>query len=671
MNQIRLKLGKRLIPGCVTALIFALLFQSAALMPLEHMVYRLLFLLRGEQHWDPRLVLIAIDDPSLEVMGRFPWPREFYTQLLHTLIPSKPNVVVFNLIWSETSGEDRDLAAMFQNHGGVILAEAWDAQGRARPPVPLLQQNARGVGHVMKEIDGDGIVRQVYPWLDQEPALGLAAIAAYQAHLNLHIPPPQTGTPLWINWPGRSESLTRYSFADVLAGKVPAAAFQDKIILVGVTAVGMDPLVTPYRQSISDSGVYLHAAVIQNLLHQNFLKPIGWQALPFLIAFAPLLNWLLIQQSMRSQFGLVVVMLLTWMVLGLGCFQLNIWIPIAMPLALIGGTSMLTFCAERWRENILLKAEIVQRKRVEMELRYNLCHDDLTGLLNRRGFLECLEQSLLKLQEDRESSVVVYFLDLDRFKLINDAFGHFAGDQLLKQAADRLKDCLPGAKHIARFGGDEFAILLETLDDREAIVAVAQEIHKTLLLPSFINEQIIFMDASIGIVIVDSHDHQSAEHTIRDADIAMYVAKAKHEGHVIFQPVMQEAAYSSLTLEMELRQAIADQALQIYYQPIVDLTTGSIVGFESLLRWFHPQQGFISPLQFIPIAEETNLIIKLGEWAFLESCKTLKSWQDLKLISPQAFISVNLSVKQFTETRLTLPSEFLRRNTNLSPCPLA
>ena len=149
----------------------------------------------------------------------------------------------------------------------------------------------------------------------------------------------------------------------------------------------------------------------------------------------------------------MVIILLTWIGLGLGCFQLNIWIPIAMPLALIGGTSILTFCAERWRENILLKAEIVQRNRVEMELRYTLCHDDLTGLLNRRGFLECLEESLFKRQEDQKHSVVVYFLDLDRFKFINNAFGHFAGDQLLKQVADRLKDCLPGAKHIARFGG--------------------------------------------------------------------------------------------------------------------------------------------------------------------------------------------------------------------------
>lgn len=666
MNRIRLKLGKRLIPGFIAAFFFALLCQSSALMPVEHLVYRFLFLARGEQHWDPRIVLIAIDDSSLEVMGRFPWPRQSYTQLLQILMAGKPNVVAFNLIWSEPSDDDPYLGEMLRNHGRVILAEAWDARGNAITPVPLLEKEASHLGHVMKQMDEDGMVRQVYPWLNQEPALGLVATVAYQPNVPLPVKPdqdvqrapsasqgePQDETPVWINWPGPSNTLTRYSFADVLAGSVPVENFRDKIILVGATAVGMDPLVTPYSDSASDSGVYLHAAFIHNLLHQNFLKPMGWQVLPLLMGFAPILNWLLLRQSVRSQFGLVAVMMLTWMCLGIGCFQVGIWIPMVMPMALIGGTTILTLSTERWRENILLKSEIVQRERVETELRYNLCHDDLTGLLNRRGFLDRLQQSLAKTLEDQQFCIVVYFLDLDRFKLVNDAFGHFAGDQILKQVADRLKACISGTQNIARFGGDEFAILLENISDRETIVSMAQEIRKALLLPSFINEQIIFIDSSIGIVLVDSDYHHSAELTIRDADIAMYVAKARHEGHAIFHPMMQETAYSSLTLEMELRKAIVDQSFQIYYQPIVDLKTASIVGFEALLRWFHPQQGIISPLQFIPVAEETNLILKLGEWALLESCRTFKSWQDLGLIDLQAFISVNLSVKQFTETRL-------------------
>jgi diguanylate cyclase (GGDEF)-like protein len=356
-----------------------------------------------------------------------------------------------------------------------------------------------------------------------------------------------------------------------------------------------------------------------------------------------------------------------WVILGIGCFKLGIWIPLVMPIAIILGTSVLTLSAERLRENYLLKAEIAQRHKIETELRYNLCHDDLTGLLNRRGFLDRLQDSIMRIQEDPNYRFVVYFLDLDRFKFVNDAFGHFAGDQLLKQLADRLRNCVPSEAHLARFGGDEFAILLENISDQDTIVSTAQAIRKNLLIPSFIKQQIIFIDASIGIVVVDPDYHNNAELTLRDADIAMYVAKTQHTGYEIFHPIMQETAHSSLTLEMELHKAIADRAFEIYYQPIVNLETGAIVGFESLLRWFHPQYGFISPLQFIPIAEETNLIIDLGEWTFLESCRTLKSWQDLKLISPDAFISINVSVKQLTETKLLDHIDYVLTTTGLSP----
>jgi diguanylate cyclase (GGDEF)-like protein/PAS domain S-box-containing protein len=296
--------------------------------------------------------------------------------------------------------------------------------------------------------------------------------------------------------------------------------------------------------------------------------------------------------------------------------------------------------------------DITERRRAQDQLQYETLHDGLTGLPNRNLLIDRIEQAIKRNQRQNTNPFAVLFLDLDRFKVVNDSLGHLDGDQLLILVAQRLAQCARAGDTVARLGGDEFVILLEDVVDANAAVKVADRIHQSLEPAIILDHQEVFVTASIGIAIGDAQIYQQPADLLRDADTAMYRAKSRGQGgHEIFAPAMHTTALKRLQLQNQLRRAIEREEFLVYYQPIVSLIDHQIQGFEALVRWQHPEWGLVSPIEFIPIAEETGLIVAIDRWVLRTACQQLQRWQQYP--GQNALImSVNLSGKQFAQPGL-------------------
>ncbi|MEC4895766.1 MAG: EAL domain-containing protein [Oscillatoria sp. PMC 1051.18] len=296
--------------------------------------------------------------------------------------------------------------------------------------------------------------------------------------------------------------------------------------------------------------------------------------------------------------------------------------------------------------------DISDRKRAEEQLIYDALHDALTGLANRNLLMERLELALKRKKRHPDYLFAVLFLDLDRFKVVNDSLGHLVGDCLLIQVANILNKVVRSTDLVARLGGDEFIILLEELRGISDATRIAERILAEVREPFLLDEREVFTTASIGIVF-SSSEYQQASELLRDADIALYRAKEKGKARSqIFDREMHFRALQQLQLENDLRQALENQEFLVYYQPIVSLVTGMLTGFEALIRWQHPQRGLVSPDEFIPIAEETGLIVPIGKWVLHEACRRAKTWQEKFPRQQPLRMSINLSVQQLRETDL-------------------
>jgi diguanylate cyclase (GGDEF)-like protein/PAS domain S-box-containing protein len=314
--------------------------------------------------------------------------------------------------------------------------------------------------------------------------------------------------------------------------------------------------------------------------------------------------------------------------------------------------------------------DVTEQKQAEKQLLYNAFHDALTGLPNRALFMDRLKHALGEVKKGDGYSFGVLFLDLDRFKVVNDSLGHQIGDQLLVAAARRLEACLRPGDTVARLGGDEFAIILDHVRHVSDAIQAAERIRERLAAPFNISDHEVFISASIGIALNQTASEEPDE-IMRNADTAMYRAKDQGRGcFELFNKSMHARNAALSQLETGLRGALAHNEFSVHYQPIISLESWRISGFEALLRWEHPEHGYISPLKFIPVAEETGLIIQIGQWVLREACQQLRLWQEQFPSDPPLSISVNLSGKQFSQRDLIDCISQILSETGLDPSSL-
>jgi diguanylate cyclase (GGDEF)-like protein/PAS domain S-box-containing protein len=298
------------------------------------------------------------------------------------------------------------------------------------------------------------------------------------------------------------------------------------------------------------------------------------------------------------------------------------------------------------------QTDITARKLAEEKLLHDALHDGLTGLPNRSLFMDRLGQALAFQQRRADYRFAVLFLDLDRFKTVNESLGHTAGDVLLVQVARRLRAIARPGDTVARLGGDEFALLLGDFMDPDEPVHTAGRVQEALAAPYDLDGTEVFVTASIGVA-VGSRGYSRPEELLRDADTAMYHAKDLGRArHAVFDPEMHEHARARLQLDTDLRRAIERDELRLRYQPVVSLRSGQIVGCEALIVWEHPTRGTIPPGDFIPTAEETGLIVPIGRWALSQACQDAKAWNDALPRGPGVYVAVNLSAKQLVASAL-------------------
>jgi diguanylate cyclase (GGDEF)-like protein/PAS domain S-box-containing protein len=313
--------------------------------------------------------------------------------------------------------------------------------------------------------------------------------------------------------------------------------------------------------------------------------------------------------------------------------------------------------------------DITESKSLEEQLLLDAFHDPVTNLANRALFLDRLGVSFARIQRRKSTSFALLCIDIDRFKNVNDSLGHRKGDQMLVSVAKRLLKCVRFGDTVARLGGDEFAMILEDINGPADVEATVQRIQREIGKPFGLEGDEVFATVSIGIAIAGP-DYDKPENLLRDADTAMYRAKAEGKArHVIFDVAMRDQAVNLLQLETDLRRAVERNEFLIHYQPVVSLKAGEIVGFEALVRWQHPSRGLIAPSQFIPLAEDTGLIVPIGEWVLRESCRQMADWQRRFSQNPPLSISVNLSNRQLAPG-FTGTVEGILKETGLDPSTL-
>jgi diguanylate cyclase (GGDEF)-like protein/PAS domain S-box-containing protein len=316
------------------------------------------------------------------------------------------------------------------------------------------------------------------------------------------------------------------------------------------------------------------------------------------------------------------------------------------------------------------QTDITDRRKTEDRLLHEATHDHLTALPNRTAIMDRLRRSIERNRYDKNYTFAILYLDLDRFKIINDSLGHQSGDQLLIEMARRLELVIRPSDMVARLGGDEFVLLLDQLDQSSDAAYVAKRVLSSIATPLMIDDREVFTTASIGIALCDG-DCNTAEDLLRDADTAMYRAKNKGKArYEFFDLTMRENAIRIMQLESDLHQAIANKEFVLFYQPIVSLDTHKLLGFEALIRWDKAGRGIIGPGEFVQFAEDNGLINPIGRWVLHESCRQMQEWQETFLNSTPLSMSVNISGKQFSQPNFPIEVASILEETRLDPTML-
>jgi diguanylate cyclase (GGDEF)-like protein/PAS domain S-box-containing protein len=316
------------------------------------------------------------------------------------------------------------------------------------------------------------------------------------------------------------------------------------------------------------------------------------------------------------------------------------------------------------------QTDITTRRKFEEQLLHDAFHDGLTGLANRTLLMRRIDRAVERARHHAGYEFAVLFLDFDRFKNINDSLGHEAGDRVLITVAHRLEGCLRPSDLVARLGGDEFTVLVDEITDISDALRVAERMQQAMALPLYVDGHEVFMSVSIGIAL-SATGYQRAEDLLRDADIALYRAKSNGRArHEIFDQTMHIRAVEVLQIENDLRRGIERGELQLHYQPIIALDYGTIIGFEALVRWNHPQRGLIRPAEFIDVAEESGLVVPMDMWVLRESCRQLRAWQLAVPYTAPLALSVNFSSRHFRNPQTVEQIAEVLRQEGVTPTQL-
>ncbi|MGL6344871.1 MAG: EAL domain-containing protein [Waterburya sp.] len=664
--------------------------RLSGLQALELLTYDWMVNLQSKNVVDPRLLVVEITDKDIEQQNSWPITDQTIAQLLQKIQQHQPKVIGFDLYREVAYPPDTAvLRQELQKDNVVVIQLLGNGENSVSAP-PGVTKEQIGFNDVV--VDVDDVLRRNLMYVklgenqEQElPSFALRISLKYLEDRNLRfqvedralqigdvtfptletnsggyqLEPSETlGWQTLINY--RSPNVARrVTLTEVLAGKVDPSLIKDKIVLIGTSAPSIkDILPTPYRGSQSYMpGVIAHSQMVSQILNvvlddapllwfwsewSENLWIWGWSLLGAAIAW-----------KLKHPLTIVIVDIISisglWGIC-LTVFALGGWIP-SVPAALA---------------LVITSGSVLGYKSL-----YHLFYDALTGLPNRSLFAKQLKELQQRNRFKSQEFIAILCLDLDRFKLINDGLGYQAGDRILLATVQRLQALLDPKAILARVGADEFAIAFKTSEDTTEAIEVANKLNQELAIPFQLQEQNIFTSASIGLVLNRLDEDFQPKELLQASHTAMYQAKAAGKSrHEVYATKMHEQALKRLQLEADLNQAIINQEFELYYQPIISLTTGRISGLEALVRWQSPTRGFISPGAFIPVAEETGLIVPMGEWILTTACQQMQTWKQKFASADSVMISVNLSSRQFAQANLIEQIQQTLASTGLDPANL-
>ena len=642
------------------------------LQPLELFIFDRLTALRPDQANDPRLLIVGMTENDIQQYG-WPLSDQQLADILKQLQQHHPRVIGLDLYRSNLQQGLNQCALLEQLAADnliTIMNVGNDSDIGDVPPPPTVPNNRIGFSDLV--IDSDGIVRrsllfakhsnqehysfglrvvlaalakqsQSFQYDDDTFSIGNTTFTALQKSSGGYGTLDSRGYQILLHYRSRQMPAKHVTVSQVLSGKVSAELIQDKIVLIGTTAPSLkDQFFTPFSAGqvteFTMSGVIMHAQIISQLLDAVEGQPVLYRFLP---------QW---SESLWLMVWAAIAATITWKLNHPGWYFFTISLCLV---TLIGSATIgLVFLvwlptAEPMMGSILAGGLVIMQK-----LLYRSTHDQLTNLPNRELFTHLIQQSLRSRRNGRNSPpVVVAFLDLDRFKLINQSRGHGVGDQVLLTIATRLQQVLPQSAQLARVGGDEFAFLFQAQAQAD-VKKLVDVVQAAVTEPICIGGQQLSITASIGLAISHSdYDYQS-EDLLRDSHTAMYRAKSLGQSrYQVFASGMLTEAVNQFELECDLAKALTNKEFMLYYQPILRLDNNQVIGFEALVRWHHPERGFVLPSAFIPMAEDIELIWPLGQWVFETACCQLKNWQQ-RFPQHSLKMSINLSRQQLNHTNL-------------------
>ena len=678
----------------LTILILAIVLGTrrfGGLQILELLAYDWMVNLHNKDEIDPRLLVVEITEKDIEEQNSWPITDRTIARVLNNLQQHQPKAIGFDLYREVPYPPGTEfLKEELQQENVVAIQLIGNGNNSVSAPSGF-KQDRIGFNDIVVDV-ADDVLRRNLMFVqfgekedEQMYSFSLRLSLKYLAEKNLKFevgrdflqigntvfPDLNTnsggyqletsetaGKQILINY--RSPTIARtVTLTEVLTNKVDPNLIKDKIVLLGTSAPSIKDIVsTPYRGSKTFMpGVMAHAQMTS-------------QILSVVLDDAPLI-WFWSEWVEG-------LWIWGWSLLGAAIawklkHPLSIAIAGTMAIGALWGICLITFAFAGWIPFVPAAITLATATTCVLGYKslYNLFYDSLTGLPNRTLFAKQLKKLKQKNRFKTEGYIAILCLDLDRFKLINDGLGYQAGNRILIDTAQRLQDNINSKAILARVGADEFAIAFKTEKDRNEAIEIANKLDRELAIPFQLSQQEIFTSASIGLALNHIKEDFQPEELLQASHTAMYKAKVSGKNqHQVFATKMHEQALKRLQLEADLDRAITNEEFELYYQPIISFATGKLTGFEALVRWISPTRGFISPGDFIPVAEETGLIVPMGKWILETACGQMQQWRDEFPEARDVVMSVNLSSRQFAQPDLLAQIQEALILTKLDPANL-